>query len=341
MSSSFSRSGSYAVSSSNAFSSSYALSSSYSLSGSYALTASYVNTLGSSNFVANFAASTTWTINHNLNTQYVIIQTFDNSNNQILPQEITLVSSTQATATFTSPEAGYAVVTVGGALLNYQAPAGNANNVQFNNGGVFGGSDVLYFDGATFIVTDPDQVRDSFRNESALFSTSQMFHTTRIDGKYMEEFSSTSAPPQFVGDQFTPKAFGGSATYTEFDVVYLESDNYWYPVDQFDTTKASRLLAITNRDKEIVTEGYITVVHMDAAATDAVWISGSLTSGAPVYLQDWKTYNGSVVAPYLSTQVPTTGSIRIVGHLFYQNANDNSNYWFMRFRPDHTWSYVP
>jgi hypothetical protein len=74
---------------------------------------------------------------------------------------------------------------------------------------------------------------------------------------------------------------------------------------------------------------------MDQVANDAPSISGSLTTGAPVYLHDWTTYGNSNI--YLSTQVPVTGTVRIMGHLLYQNQTDNNNYWFMRFRPDHTW----
>ena len=70
------------------------------------------------------------------------------------------------------------------------------------------------------------------------------------------------------------------------------------------------------------------------APNNAVLVSGSLTTGAPVYLKA-----GANSAPFLSTVAPTNagGVARIVGHLLYQNANDNNNYWLMRFRPDHTW----
>jgi hypothetical protein len=217
-----------------------------------ALTASYVNTLYSNNFTASFGSSTTWTINHNLNTRYVIVQIFNSNHNQILPQEITLTNANTATATFSQAESGYAVVTVGGALTY--------NNITYTSP-----NDMLQMD-----------------NDSS----------------------------------------------TLHDLIYLENDDTWYPVDQSSNTSATRMLAINSGSSYALVEGYITVGE-DGSASGVPLIAGSLTSGVPVYIKE-----GATSAPFLDTTVPTTGIVRLLGHLI---RNEGSGYWLMKFRPDHTW----
>ena len=81
-----------------------------------ALTASYVTGLGSYNYRQTFTNQSTWTVSHNLNTQYVLVQAYDSANQQIVPQTITLTDANTVTITFPSNETGYAIATVGGGL---------------------------------------------------------------------------------------------------------------------------------------------------------------------------------------------------------------------------------
>ena len=85
-------------------------------SASYALTASYIQ--GTFNASASFSNSSTWTFTHNLGSQYVVVQTFDGSFRQIIPQEITLTDANTATITFPTSETGYAVASKGGVGLS-------------------------------------------------------------------------------------------------------------------------------------------------------------------------------------------------------------------------------
>ena len=78
----------------------------------------------------------------------------------------------------------------------------------------------------------------------------------------------------------------------------------------------------------IFTEGYV-VVGENGVASNVPLIAGTLTTGAPVYISE-----SANSAPFLDTTVPTSGVVRILGHLI---RNEGSGYWFMRFRPDHTW----
>jgi hypothetical protein len=121
-------SASYAVTSSNTISASYAANggvtqivagSNISLSptngtGVVTINATGGSSGGGTNTTASFSNSTTWTFNHNLNSQYVIVQAIDTSGNQIIPQNITLTSANTATITFPTAESGIAIASLGG-----------------------------------------------------------------------------------------------------------------------------------------------------------------------------------------------------------------------------------
>ena len=66
------------------------------------------------NTTASFANTASWVFNHNLSTQFPVIQAYDLNYNQIVPQSITLVNANTATLTFPGNESGYAVASVGG-----------------------------------------------------------------------------------------------------------------------------------------------------------------------------------------------------------------------------------
>jgi hypothetical protein len=88
------------------------------LSSSYAATASFISTLYSSNYTQSFTNQSTWTVIHNLDTRYVLVQTYDTNFDEMIPQNIDLTDDNTVTITFPTLESGTAVVTVGGALQN-------------------------------------------------------------------------------------------------------------------------------------------------------------------------------------------------------------------------------
>ena len=91
-----------------------ALSSSYSLSSSFSATASFFLNQSSGNATASFTNSSTWTFLHNLNNRNVLIQTYDSSFNQIIPQNITLTDANTVTIIFPVSISGYAIASLGG-----------------------------------------------------------------------------------------------------------------------------------------------------------------------------------------------------------------------------------
>lgn len=67
-----------------------------------------------SNVTGSFSSSTSWAFAHGMNSRFVVIQAYDTSYNQIIPQNITLVDNNNATITFPTAESGYAVASIGG-----------------------------------------------------------------------------------------------------------------------------------------------------------------------------------------------------------------------------------
>jgi hypothetical protein len=80
-----------------------------------AITASVaLNLLNSDSVSSSFNNSPTWTFNHNLGSKPVLIQTYNNSFNQVLPQTIVLTNLNTATITFPVSSSGYAIATRSG-----------------------------------------------------------------------------------------------------------------------------------------------------------------------------------------------------------------------------------
>ena len=100
------------------------------------------------------------------------------------------------------------------------------------------------------------------------------------------------------------------------ELVYLSGSNIWYPIDQ--TTDAStNMLGINIDGINVLLEGDIVLDNVDGT-----------TFGAPLYIQE-----GGVI---LSSQIPTSGYVRVLGHLYYQNTTTLTNY-IVKFRPSNDW----
>jgi hypothetical protein len=80
---------------------------------SYSLTSSYATNFGNS-ITQSFSASNIWTFNHNLGDKYVLIQTVDTNDNQLIPEVINLFDDNTAIIGFSVPTAGTAIATRGG-----------------------------------------------------------------------------------------------------------------------------------------------------------------------------------------------------------------------------------
>lgn len=298
----------------------------------YQITIDTGSSLGSSNFTASFNDESTWEIHHGLDYQYVLVQVYDDNNNQIIPEEITLTNNNTASVTFGSSVTGTAVVSVGGSTLNATLPVGSNTQIQYNDGGVFGASSNFTFNGSTNLYTlkSISGGRTSFQNSSQYYNNSQVLQINELDTAWI---SGSTTGYQF-GDKFSAGAWSVGSPISPFDIVFLSgSDSTWYRVVQSNPSLASRLLGIyIPGSGQIITECYTTITSPSVTAIGPQ-VDGTLEPGAPVYLRE-----NATTSPWLSTTRPTNsgGVVRIVGHLMYQRSTD-VNYWLMHFRPDHTW----
>jgi hypothetical protein len=127
-----------------------------------------------------------------------------------------------------------------------------------------------------------------------------------------------------VGDKIDPAVLPG-------DLVSLDAeDGIWKQTDQTSARSSYMLgICIDPYDKgAIFTEGTITVVT-DTGFTDIPFVEGTSFYGKPVYMR-----SGSLAG--LSTTIPTSGYVRVVGHIYY-NSEEDSKYWLMKFRPSNDW----
>lgn len=104
-------------------SSSYALSASYAYTASSAISSSFATFAYSASFAPGFSVSMsqatpalTWSFTHNLNSRNPVVQVYDTTYAQIIPNQIVGINNSTAEIRFTYAQAGYAVFSNGGGL---------------------------------------------------------------------------------------------------------------------------------------------------------------------------------------------------------------------------------
>jgi hypothetical protein len=116
---------------------------------------------------------------------------------------------------------------------------------------------------------------------------------------------------------------------TASNTVFLDTDGVWKLADQ-STDNTTKLLGICTNGYvrgAILIDGIVTVTT-SSAIIDVPYVRGSNFYGMPVYL------TGSQSS--LTTTKPTSGYVRVVGHMYYNSAT-NTDYWIMKFNPSNDW----
>ena len=149
----------------------------------------------------------------------------------------------------------------------------------------------------------------------------------------VESFSNLPVYASFNPDGEILNGVNLDASVANFDLVYLETDSKWYPVN-VTTSSSSKLLGIawgvgTGKEKVLI-EGTMTVAIASSGATDAPLVDG-INYGLPIYI---RTGGGF----YMATTPPGTSGnyVRVLGHAYYQGATA-TDYWVMKFRPANDW----
>lgn len=114
------------------------------------------------------------------------------------------------------------------------------------------------------------------------------------------------------------------------ELCSLGEDGIWYTTDQASISGSAMLsICVAAYDKGVMmTEGTITVVTA-SGYTDIPFVEGTSFYGKPVYIR-----SGSLGG--LTTTKPTSGYVRVVGHMYY-NSTTYTDYWLMKFRPSNDW----
>ena len=116
------------------------------------------------------------------------------------------------------------------------------------------------------------------------------------------------------------------AAVVDYDLVYLGNDGQWYQVDQA-TDSSTRMLGVV---RNVASQTGSVQIEGDMVISDSPGsypIVAGAGYGAPIYIRE---SNGTM----MSTTLPTSGYVRLLGHCYY---NEGGTEWIMRFRPDHTW----
>lgn len=179
--------------------SSYAVSASHAQTSSFAVSASHLIGLQHS-ITASFTAQTTFTANHNFDSEDVVVQVYQddaatgNIPTMIVPDTITLPNRNQATVTFAVATTGYVVVSRGGFLrsgsIQSALTASIANAVQ--NPLIQGlGINTFSYDGGTagvFVQVD---------TSSAHFLSSSVATASFVEGNRFVDSVTNAAPATF------------------------------------------------------------------------------------------------------------------------------------------------
>jgi hypothetical protein len=319
----------------NALSSSYALTASYAsnvpltasyalnaLSSSYALTASYVNNLGSSNYTQSFTNQSTWTVNHNLNTQYVIVQVYDTAFDEVIPQNIDLTSNNTVTITFPTLESGTAVVTVGGALQNSGGGGtinipGNNTEILFNSSSALGASQYFKF------IYPSRSFQHGFGN-IAQGNDSHAEGTGTLasgEGSHAEGTSTIASGVNSHAEGDQTQAIGG---YSHAEGWFTVSNGPWSHAEGLSSTSVGG----NSHAEGVYTTSTGEYSHAEGQGTNTLGIASHAEGFSTLTIGDWSHAEGFATvtsASYQHVQGTYNISSSITGAFIHGNGTSNSN----------------
>jgi hypothetical protein len=141
--------------------------------------------------------------------------------------------------------------------------------------------------------------------------------------------SGTPTDDTYLGDIIEGK-INGSNPPTDGELCYLAADGKWYTYDQTTSSIYGKMLGIAfkidpgSETCQVLLEGHLLVTDSSNPSIQ------SPAPGRPVYIKDGTT------AGEMSTNIPTTGIVQVLGHCYYNNTSTTSN-WMMKFRPSMDW----
>jgi hypothetical protein len=275
-------------------------------------------------------AATTWSLSHNLNTNTPLVQIYDTTYNQIIPQFVSASNATTVIVGFGIPTAGYAVVSTGGTLtvtgsnviLNQPIAATtwsfvhNLNN-QYPVFQVFDANNEVVIP-QRIVATD--------------YTSSLIYFPSAVSGKAVASVGGYSGS---VTASFAVNASSASYAYTASSAIsasYAQTASYLLGyISPFPFTGSAQItgsLGVTgsiNSTGNITTTGTITAqtLVVQTVTSSIVYSSGSNIFGNA--LTNTQTMTGSV---------NITGSLNVVGPITSTNAGFFVSNTSMNFGPN-------
>jgi len=157
--------------------------------------------------------------------------------------------------------------------------------------------------------------------ESALDYSNDLFTVSTI---YKQQNTRNSTTGESLSDtllNYSGHSLQASVTgsATTGTILYLDTDGTWKTVNQT-TATSTKMLGICLATNVVLLEGDVVLEASSMIKTPAY--------GAPLYI-----WEGGTV---LSSDIPTSGYVRVLGHCYYQNTGTSTN-WIVKFRPSNDW----
>jgi len=200
-------------------------------------------------------------------------------------------------------------------------------DVQGTSGQLFSVTDILI--GSIFSVNDISGIPllDVNSNGTVVGGVATEVTTAKIhDGissisGNLKDWNSNYVSGEIIKNQI----LGDSVSYGQ--CLVLRTDTEWVKADQTTETKSTGMLGIALQAGS--SSDTISILIKGFYETEYIEDPASL-SGSPLYIQESTAGN-------VSSTIPTTGFVRLIGYQFIDESNNDSGISIVRFDPDNTW----
>jgi hypothetical protein len=168
------------------------------------------------------------------------------------------------------------------------------------------------------ILYEPGGAYEALNYSTSASVSSQLYYNNIIPAQVQRQLAEA---PTHAGQIIQASVDVSTVLY---NLVYLDTDGVWKPLKNLPTV-STKMLGIC-----VDTAGYVLIegdVGVSDDNTKGAYVIGA-DHGLPIYISGT---NG-----VMTTTVPTSGVVRILGHVYYNSTTD-VNWWTMKFRPSTDW----
>jgi hypothetical protein len=262
--------------------------------------------ISGSNVTQSFTNQSTWTFNHNLGIRTPIIETFDSTYNQILPENVELTDNNTVTITFPTTESGFAIASLGGVSLNSLSSSYSLFSTYASSASYFPETDPIFISKSGSLATTGSNI---FKDDQT------------ISGSLF-----ISGATELGGDLFPKTARGATLGTLErpFREIYIQSGSINISSD----TPGDPNTTLSNVSGNILVSAGGMRLLGDAsfiAATGSFgYISGSMTQvGDYNQTGDYVMVGNKIITGSLTL---SSGSALSINNGFYVDGNKQFNY---------------